>query len=143
MSLSAAISHVRSKRWFINPNPGFLRQLQRYQGELKNTGTVPQPTYSGNPSGGFPELGAAYPEPQPLTMSSLVPSMKSNAMNNSMGFSGKESHRMASTGHTFTQASQSTKGVTHSQSKSAQHVHSPSTKSEKLDRIPRPIDRTN
>ena len=34
LPLNAAMSLVRSKRWFINPNPGFIKQLQAYEREL-------------------------------------------------------------------------------------------------------------
>ena len=30
-----ALEHVRKKRWVVNPNPGFIRQLKRYETKLK------------------------------------------------------------------------------------------------------------
>ena len=35
MSMNAAMQLTRSKRWFINPNPGFRKQLQKYAQELE------------------------------------------------------------------------------------------------------------
>ena len=35
MSLSEATNLTRSKRWFINPNPGFVRQLKAFEKELE------------------------------------------------------------------------------------------------------------
>ena len=32
--LNAALQFVRNKRWFINPNPGFIKQLQSFEREL-------------------------------------------------------------------------------------------------------------
>ena len=34
LSLQTAIEHTRSCRWFINPNPGFVRQLRSFEREL-------------------------------------------------------------------------------------------------------------
>lgn len=36
MSLEKSLMHVASKRWFINPNPGFMRQLKLFEKELSN-----------------------------------------------------------------------------------------------------------
>ena len=38
MTLNSASDHVRSRRWFINPNPGFRKQLVQYSNELKKEG---------------------------------------------------------------------------------------------------------
>ena len=35
MSLSDALSHVKSKRSIVNPNDGFIHQLLAYEGILK------------------------------------------------------------------------------------------------------------
>jgi protein phosphatase slingshot len=35
MSLADAMSHVKSKRSIVNPNEGFISQLQAYEGILK------------------------------------------------------------------------------------------------------------
>ena len=35
MSLDDALSHVKSKRSVVNPNDGFISQLQAYEGILK------------------------------------------------------------------------------------------------------------
>ena len=35
LNLSEATSYLRSKRWFIQPNPGFIKQLQQYQKEIR------------------------------------------------------------------------------------------------------------
>ena len=40
MSYPAATQLVRSRRWFINPNRGFVKQLQSYQMELKDCPTM-------------------------------------------------------------------------------------------------------
>jgi protein-tyrosine phosphatase len=34
LSLKTAFEHVRSCRWFVNPNPGFCRQLKQFEKEL-------------------------------------------------------------------------------------------------------------
>lgn len=39
MSLQKAMMHVRSKRSWINPNPGFMAQLRRYEAWLKEQRT--------------------------------------------------------------------------------------------------------
>ena len=36
LSLPEATSYLRSKRWFIQPNPGFIKQLQQYQKEIRS-----------------------------------------------------------------------------------------------------------
>ena len=38
MSLEKSLMHVASKRWFINTNPGFMRQLKLYEKELSQKG---------------------------------------------------------------------------------------------------------
>jgi len=34
-SYKEAFDYVRKKRWVINPNPGFVKQLKRYEAKLK------------------------------------------------------------------------------------------------------------
>jgi len=47
LSLKTAIDHCRSCRWFINPNPGFVRQLRAFERELEKK--------RGGPGRGTPE----------------------------------------------------------------------------------------
>ena len=35
ISFKEALDYVRKKRWVINPNPGFVRQLKKYETKLK------------------------------------------------------------------------------------------------------------
>lgn len=35
MSLNDALAHVKSKRAIVNPNEGFMQQLQAYEGILR------------------------------------------------------------------------------------------------------------
>ena len=41
LSLNEAINTTRAKRWFINPNPGFMRQLRAFEKELEMKGNRP------------------------------------------------------------------------------------------------------
>lgn len=36
-SFKQALDHVRKQRWVVNPNPGFVRQLRRYETRLKQS----------------------------------------------------------------------------------------------------------
>ncbi len=42
-SYKEAFDHVRKKRWVINPNPGFVKQLRRYDAKLKSTNNPESP----------------------------------------------------------------------------------------------------
>lgn len=43
MTFKEALDYVRKKRWVVNPNPGFVRQLKRYEMKLKGTNNPESP----------------------------------------------------------------------------------------------------
>ena len=82
MTLNSATSHVRSCRWFINPNPGFRRQLVSYQNELKKSGAelkelvlekpvveLPTPVHKKE----LPDIKKHTLSPQPVTSKHFLP----------------------------------------------------------------------
>jgi hypothetical protein len=45
-SFREALEHVRKKRWVVNPNPGFVRQLKRYETKLRKPINNPEMSQS-------------------------------------------------------------------------------------------------
>ena len=43
MTFKEVLDYVRKKRWVVNPNPGFVRQLKRYEMKLKGANNPESP----------------------------------------------------------------------------------------------------
>ena len=56
MSLSAATEHTRSRRWFINPNIGFRKQLHKFAAELEKDRRENPDKYEGKQALELPDI---------------------------------------------------------------------------------------